>query len=73
MNVWKILEVELEQRNGMEETKDLERTVLCSTSLLFKRTASAKLKNMRETVFFFEDECFCTEMRVLERGVEIVG
>ena len=32
-----------------------------------------RLKNMRETVFFFEDECFCTEMRVLERGVEIVG
>lgn len=25
----------------MEETKDLERTVLCSTSLLFKRTTAS--------------------------------
>ena len=53
MNVWKILEVELEQRNGMEETKDLERTVLCSTSLLFKRTASAKAQeHERDGIFF---------------------
>lgn len=59
----------------MEETKDLERTVLCSTSLLFKRTASAKAQeHERDGIFFFfEDECFCTEMRVLEKGVEIVG
>ena len=53
MTVRMILEVELEQRNGMEATKDLERALLCSTSLLFKRTASAKAQeHEREGIFF---------------------
>lgn len=52
MTVRMILEVELEQRNGMEATKDLERPLLCSTSLLFKRTASAKAQeHEREGIF----------------------
>lgn len=48
-----ILEVEPEQSNGVEATKDLERPVLCSTSLLFKRTAGAKTQeHEREGMFF---------------------